>query len=193
MTTRSGESLQRYTQTAAAEITAALAGVDHAALEKLAQAAASAPRVFAAGAGRSGLALKAFAMRLMHLGIPVHVVGESTTPGISPDELLVIGSGSGRTASLVSAATKAKQVGAMVALVTIDAQSPIAQQADIVVTVPAPSPKASAGAGRIASIQPMGSLFEQTLWLTLDCTVLRLMELMNLTTDQMFARHANLE
>lgn len=37
-------------------------------------------RVYVAGAGRSGLIAKAFAMRLMHLDIRVHVIGETITP-----------------------------------------------------------------------------------------------------------------
>ncbi len=57
----------------------------------------SARRIFVAGKGRSGLQMEAFAMRLMHLGLSTHVVGDVTTPGIAPDDVLVIGSGSGRT------------------------------------------------------------------------------------------------
>ena len=96
----------------------------------------AAERVFVAGAGRTGLAMRAFAMRLMHLGKTAYVVGETTTPGIAAGDLLVIGSGSGRTASLQAAAGKAKQLGARILLLTIDPGSPIGKLADAIVEIP---------------------------------------------------------
>ena len=128
-------------------------------------------RVFLAGAGRSGLAIRCFAMRLMHMRKTVYVVGETTTPRITKDDLLVIGSGSGRTASLFAMAQKAKQIGASLMLVTIDPQSPIGELADCVVQIPAPSSKVQSDKPLSKSIQPMGSLFEQSLLLLLDSLV----------------------
>src|SRR5512141_1768279 len=81
----------------------------------------SSSRIFVAGAGRSGLCTRAFGMRLMHLGKTVHVVGETTTPGIAATDLLIIGSGSGRTASLCVMAEQARRLGAQVLLFTTDA------------------------------------------------------------------------
>lgn len=152
-------------------------------------------RVFLAGAGRSGLGIRGFAMRLMHLGRAVSVVGDTTTPAITRDDLLVIGSGSGQTASLRAMAEKAERIGARILLFTIAPDSPIAQRADLVVVIPASSPKveSSGSAGAGASLQPMGSLFEQALFILFDCVILLLMEREGLTSEQMFKRHANLE
>src|SRR5512134_4032066 len=75
--------------------------------ESLIQAAVlieSSSRIFVAGAGRSGLCMRAFGMRLMHLGKTVYVVGDTTTPGIAATDLLILGSGSGRTSSLLAMA-----------------------------------------------------------------------------------------
>jgi 6-phospho-3-hexuloisomerase len=152
----------------------------------------SAKKIFVCGAGRSGLAAKAFAMRLMHFGLDAHVIGETTTPDYGPGDLLVVCSGSGETGSLLSIADKAKRIGGKIALVTIVPGSTIGRAADCCVQIPAPSPKASAGAV-VASIQPMGSLFEQALLLFLDSAVLRLMELQKKDSVNMFKRHANLE
>lgn len=152
----------------------------------------AAPRIFVAGAGRSGLAVKAFAMRLMHMGRQVFVAGEIVTPGIEAGDLLIIGSGSGQTASLCAMAERAKAVGATVALATIFPDSPIGRIADVVVKIPAPTPKSSS-AGQAASIQPMGSLFEQSLFLFLDIVILQLMRRRSIDSDAMFKRHANLE
>ena len=61
------------------------------------EALLSAKRVFVIGAGRSGLVAKAFAMRLMHLGLDIHVVGETITPALREGDILVVVSGSGET------------------------------------------------------------------------------------------------
>jgi 6-phospho-3-hexuloisomerase len=153
----------------------------------------SAKRVFLTGKGRSGLAIRGFAIRLMHLGIDAHLVGESTTPPIGADDCLIIGSGSGTTSTLLPIAAKAKEVGAKIALFTIDPGSPLAQQGDYVVVIPAPSPKVPSSTPTGASIQPMGSLFEQCLFLLLDAIVIVLMQESGITSTEMFARHANLE
>lgn len=157
-------------------------------VEKLASGLLSARAIFICGAGRSGLMMRAFAMRLMHMGLQVYVVGEVITPSFSADDLLLIGSGSGQTKSLVSMASKAQSLGAAIAAITIDRASAIGQMACSVVTIPAQVKDSST-----ASIQPMGSLFEQALLLVLDTIVLRMMEQQNITAADMYGRHANLE
>ena len=49
-------------------------------------------------------------MRLMHLGFNVYVVGETVTPAVETDDLLIVISGSGETKSIneMSALAKAK-------------------------------------------------------------------------------------
>ena len=148
--------------------------------------------ILVAGAGRSGFAVKAFAMRLMHMGFVAYVVGETVTPNLEADDLFVVGSGSGETGSLVNMAGQAKKIGAAVAVITIRPESSVGSIADVVIRIPAPTPKAEVDAG-LTSIQPMGSLFEQSLLLFLDAVILRLMEKQGNSSDTMFARHANLE
>ena len=160
--------------------------------EKLADAILAAETIFVAGAGRSGLAMKSFAMRLMHMGFDTYVVGETVTPNITDTDVLLIGSGSGSTNSLVINANKAHAIGATICLITIDENSPIAQVAEVILTIPAPSPKVNRDLG-FRSVQPMGSLFEQSLLLTLEAIVLLLMRKTGKTTELMFTRHANLE
>jgi 6-phospho-3-hexuloisomerase len=131
-------------------------------------------------------------MRLMHLGLPVYVVGETITPNITQADMLLIGSGSGSTGSLVVMAQRAQAIGAKIGLITILEKSPIGQIADIVLTVPAPSSKIEAEL-EFQSVQPMGSLFEQSLALTLDALILTMMSTTDIDADTMFTRHANLE
>lgn len=160
--------------------------------EKLVDAIMDAQMVFVAGAGRSGLAMKSFAMRLMHIGFETYVVGETVTPSITNKDVLLIGSGSGSTSSLVTSASKAEAIGTPICLLTIDENSPIGKLADVVLTIPAPTPKIDRDLG-FRSVQPMGSLFEQSLLLTLDAIILLLMEKTGKTPESMFNRHANLE
>jgi 6-phospho-3-hexuloisomerase len=174
------------------ELGRVLGSVDERSITALLHALRGAKRIFAAGKGRSGLQMRAFAMRLMHLGLQTFFVDDVTTPGIRKGDLLLIGSGSGRTPSLVGYAQKAKSVGAELALITADQTSPVAEQADVVLLLSAPTPKAQK---RIMSksIHPMGTLFEQALGLFSDLAILLLMERMDIDAEEMFARHANLE
>ena len=148
----------------------------------------TAPRIFVAGAGRSSLCMRAFAMRLMHLGKTVYVVGETITPSISTADLLILGSGSGRTTGLLAMAEKARNQGAQIMLFTTDATSPLAELADYRIVIPAPSLWTTEG-----SLQPMGSLFEQSLLILCDSLILKLMQRTGVDAAQMLQRHANLE
>ena len=108
-----------------------------------------------AGKGRTGLQMKAFAMRLMHLGMDVHVVGESTTPGLQSGDLLLIGSASGKTSSLVAYAQAAEAQRAGLAAITANRESLIAMAAEVHVYIPAPSHKIKDDAGG-KSVLPLG-------------------------------------
>ena len=65
--------------------------------EKLMEGILSSERIFLAGMGRSGLIARAFAMRLMQIGLEVYFVRDATTPAIGKGDLLVAISGSGET------------------------------------------------------------------------------------------------
>ncbi|MBD3921418.1 6-phospho-3-hexuloisomerase [Paenibacillus sp. PR3] len=172
------------------ELQRTLQSVDEQQVDKLADHITEAGAIFVAGAGRSGLMMRAFAMRLMHLGLRSYVVGETVTPGIAAGDLLLIGSGSGETKGLVSMALKAQSMQANVAAITVVPESSIGKLASTLVHVPAATKEAGTTA---ASIQPMGSLFEQSMLLILDAVILRLMERTGQHANAMFGNHANLE
>lgn len=159
--------------------------------ETFVQMITTSSKVFVAGAGRSGLMAKSFAMRMMHMGIDSYVVGETVTPNIGQEDLLIISSGSGETSSLVSMAEKAKKLEATVALVSIFPESTIGKKADI--TIKLPGSQKDKEANHYKTIQPMASLFEQTLLIFYDAVILRYMEKQGLDSDSMFGKHANLE
>lgn len=159
-------------------------------LARLADLVAEAPRVFVVGAGRSGLALRMTAMRLMHLGVDVHVVGEVTTPAIRADDLLLTASGSGTTGGIVRAAETAVAARARVVAITTAADSPLARLSAEVVLVPAAGKLDRSGA---ASAQYAGSLFEQIVVLIGDALFHALWQRSGESADELWPRHANLE
>ena len=174
------------------ELQTALRSIDPERVDLLRQAILQAQHTFVTGKGRSGLYMRAFAMRLMHLGLAVYVVDDPTTPAIAAGDLLLIGSGSGRTPSQVGYAARAKALHVQVGLITAAESSPTGDNADVIVRINALTPKLVRSEAT-GSFQPMGNLFEQSLGLLLDLMTIQLMEALNLTSEQMFARHANLE
>lgn len=176
-----------------AEITACVRQVPIESLTQAISLAESAPRIFVAGTGRSGLCMKALAMRLMHLGKTAYVVGETITPSITASDLLVIGSASGRTASLLAIASQAGQRGVKILLFTAEADSPLDRLAHQRVVIPAPSFRLVDGERGHLSAQPLGTLFEQSLFILCDALILGLMLHSGVDSPQMATRHANLE
>ncbi|HEY3415735.1 MAG TPA: 6-phospho-3-hexuloisomerase [Armatimonadota bacterium] len=161
-------------------------------VEQLAEAIIRCRRLFLDGRGRSGLMMRAFAIRLTHLDIHCHVVGESTTPALRSGDLLLVGSGSGETITPLLAAQAAKKAGGTMAVLTARPQSAMAQLADLTVVIPAPVREENA-AETAQTIQPMGSLFEQALLILLDTIVLLLKARLQRDEKMMMARHTNLE
>ena len=153
----------------------------------------TADSVFLAGAGRSGLVVRAFAMRLMHLGVKTRLVGDILTPPIGKGDLLVAASGSGETGSIVTIAGRARDSGACLGLITAHPTSTLGKMADTAVVLSAPTPKARDQGGGAESCQPMGSLFEQSAFLFFETVVLELMRRSGQNSGMMFLRHANLE
>ncbi|WP_321506523.1 6-phospho-3-hexuloisomerase [uncultured Methanoregula sp.] len=95
----------------------------------------AAKRIYVAGAGRSGIIARAFAMRLLHLGFDVYVVGETITPALQKGDILVVFSGSGETHIMATFCNTVKDLGGSVCLVTASADSTMSRNADCVVNL----------------------------------------------------------
>lgn len=174
------------------EISAAAENIDEGGFRKIVDAILQAGKVFISGAGRSGDIMKCMAKRLMHAGIKSYVVGETVTPPAVANDLIIIGSGSGETESLLIIAEKAKRLGASVALITTNPDSTIGKKADIVAVIQASTPK-SKSETKLVSVQPMANLFEQLLFITTDAVSMQVAEEKGMDYEAMFKRHANLE
>ncbi len=156
--------------------------------------------VLVMGAGRSGLVGRAFAMRLMHLGYTVHVLGDTIAPPVRENDVVVAISGSGRTKLIVTAAEAAKTVGAKILAITSYPESPLAKISDVIVVVPGRtkiSTEEDYFARQILGIHeplaPLGTLFEDTAMVFLDGLVVELMARLKLTEMDLSRRHANIE
>lgn len=157
--------------------------------------------IFVTGAGRSGLAAKAFAMRLMHLGLSAYVVGETISPAIHDDDCIIAISGSGETNTIVSAAQIAKNRGSKVLAVTSYPESSLGQLADGYILVKGRTQQEDDDEnymkrqihGNYTSLTPLGTAFELTTLVFLDAIVSELMEKMHQTESDLKSRHTVLE
>ena len=147
-------------------------------------------RIFIIAAGRSGFAMQSAAMRLMHLGLTVYVVGETTTPAIQAGDILITASGSGTTSSVVRAAEKSVAAGAKVLVFSTNNTSPLARLAAHVMVIPAAGKQEH---NSELSRQYAGSLFEQFLLLLTDALFQSLWKLDGTPAEALWKRHANLE
>ena len=161
----------------------------------------TADNIFVTGAGRSGLAAKAFAMRLMHLGLSSYVVGETISPAINAGDCILAISGSGETNTIVTAAKISKKRGAKVLALTSYPESSLGKLADGIIHVKGRT-KVEVDdenylkrqiKGNYTSLTPLGTAFELTSLVFLDGLVSELMEAMGKTEEDLKNRHTVLE
>lgn len=170
-------------------------------IAKFIEVITTADNIFVTGAGRSGLAAKAFAMRLMHLGLSSYVVGETISPAINAGDCILAISGSGETNTIVTAARISKKRGAKVLALTSYPESSLGQLADGLIRVKGRT-KVEVDdenylkrqiKGNYTSLTPLGTAFELTSLVFLDGLVSELMETMGKTEEDLKNRHTVLE
>jgi len=154
---------------------------------KLTQLLDNAKRIFIAGAGRSKLVGNFFAMRLVHGGYDVSVVGEIVTPSIKAGDLLIIISGSGETEQLIAFTKSAKKVGANIVLISAKSSSTIGDMADAVFQI-----GHAEQYGKVVGM-PMGTVFELSTLFFLEAIIAHIIHEKGIPEEVMRSRHANLE
>ena len=154
-------------------------------------------KVVVIGAGRSGLIGRAFAMRLMHLGFDTYVFGETITPAVEKDDLIIAISGSGSTKLVLTSAELAKGIGAKILAILSHADSPLGRLANNRVIIKGRTKAVREEdyfsrqiLGEHEPLAPMGTLFEDSTMIVLDSIVAELMRRLETTEDEMQARHA---
>ncbi len=156
-------------------------------------------KILILGTGRSGFVGRAFALRLMHLGFNVYVSGETITPSLSPEDVVIAISGSGVTRTVVAQAEVAKEIGSKVIAVTSHQDSPLAKYADRVVVVKGRSKIDGEIDYERRQIMgeydpaPLGTMFELSAMVFMDCIIADLMRRLGKSEIDMRKRHANAE
>ncbi|MDE2913573.1 MAG: SIS domain-containing protein [Paracoccaceae bacterium] len=148
-------------------------------------------RIAVYGVGREGLMMKSLGMRLFHLGLDVHVVGDMTTPPLSTGDLLIVSAGPGQFSTVMGLMGVAHDAGAQTMCITAEPDGAAPRLADQVIHIPAQTmARDQTGA---TSILPMGSLFETAQFLFFEFLILRLCDVMGRSPAEMRANHTNLE
>jgi len=173
------------------EIVRVVERVDSSAVIRVVDLIHGAPRVFLCGEGRSRLMAKAFAMRLMHLGITVYVIGETTTPAVGAGDCLIAVSGSGETHATVYVSELSKRSGASLVAVTTRRESALAEASDLVLLLPAATKHRRAEEPE--TVQPLSSLFDQASHIVFDVICVALAGSREIDNKQARLMHANTE
>lgn len=157
-------------------------------------------RILIIGVGRSGLIGKSFAMRLMHLGFNVYVMGETITPAIGKGDLIIAISGSGTTKLVVTAAEIAKEVGAKILAVTSHPDSVLGNIADHIVQIKGRTKLAKEKdyflrqiSGVHEPLAPLGTMFEISVSVFLDSIIAEVINELGKTEEELRKKHANIE
>jgi 6-phospho-3-hexuloisomerase len=151
----------------------------------------AARRIACFGVGREGLMMRALCMRLMHLGLDAHVVGDMTTPPIGAGDLLMVSAGPGSFPLGLALLGVAEAAGARTLVITSQPGGEAARRADVIIHLPAQTMADDRAA--TPSLLPMGSLFEAAQLIFFDLISILLRERTGQTPDDMRARHTNLE
>jgi 6-phospho-3-hexuloisomerase len=148
-------------------------------------------RIACFGVGREGLMMRALCMRLMHLGLDAHVVGDMTTPPVGPGDLLMISAGPGSFSTALALLGVAREAGARTLVITAQPGGEAAQRADVTIHLPAQTMADDRTA--TPSLLPMGSLYEAAQLIFFDLISILLRGRTDQTAEEMRARHTNLE
>jgi 6-phospho-3-hexuloisomerase len=183
--------LREYGATVTTELAEVFSKMNDQSVQPLLNSIKEANKVFVYGYGREGISLRGFAMRLAHLGKAAHWAMDDTATACEKGDLFILSNGNGENMGLMDYAKKASAAGAKIALITTAPQSPFAKLSDVVVVMPAYAYLSKAD--MVPTIQLMGNQYEQALYILNDIMVMMLRDQLNLTPDQMEARHRNIE
>ena len=163
------------------ELDKALGAVEPETVEKFVQAVLEADQVYFVGVGRVLLSLQAICKRLAHLGIKTHFVGEITEPAITDKDLLFP----------LGIAKKAHGIGAKIVHIGSNPNSEMKDLCEFMVRIPVRTKNYLED--EIDSVQPMTSLFEQSLLLFGDVVAKMIIDERKIDMKSLWRYHANLE
>lgn len=165
--------------------------LDEAQVENAVEVISKARRIALYGVGREGLQIKGLAMRLYHLGLNASVVGDMSTPPLGKGDLLIVSAGPGWFSTVAALMETAREAGADTLCVTAQPEGRCPRAASHVLTVPAQTMADDRGSA--TSVLPMGSLYEGAQYVLFEVMILKLRDLLGISSEAMRANHTNLE
>jgi 6-phospho-3-hexuloisomerase len=172
---------QRYI---AGRVTEALDRIEPPAIARVVALLAKAPATFVYGAGRSGIIGRAFAMRLVQIGLTAYVIGESVTPIVRRGDAVVILSGRGESYSSIQTANIVRREGAELVVITGRSSSKLAHIATVLIPIDFPEDNER------PRMAPLGTLFESASLRLTDALVAELLAVRGESEESMRRRHA---
>ncbi|MFX1277626.1 MAG: SIS domain-containing protein [Promethearchaeota archaeon] len=150
-------------------------------------------KFFLLASGRSAFILQCFATRLVHLGADVFMVTNlASNPALTENDILIVLSGSGTTAVVVSLlqniVNSVKPKG--IACITSHPETIIGRIGDITIKLKGRT-KRDHSTGNDAILTPEGTAFEQVAFTYLDGIIAELAVRLNITDLDMLKRHSN--
>ncbi len=177
-------SLREATDYISSRVSEVMQGEDEERVQECVNLLAAAPKIFVYGVGRSGLVGKAFAMRMVQLGLRVFFIGETITPIVEPKDVVIIVSSTGETMSAIQTANIARRVGAYVITITAQPSSKLGHASSFIFPLEI---RKDLKASKYA---PLGTLFENAALLFMDGLISLLMEKLGQREEDMRNRHA---
>lgn len=149
-------------------------------------------KFFLLASGRSAFILQCFATRLVHLGADVYMVTNlASNPALTENDLLIVLSGSGTTAVVVSLlqniVNSVKPKG--IACITSHPETIIGRIGDITIKLKGRT-KRDHASDDDAILTPEGTAFEQVAFTYLDGIIAELAVRLNITDKEMLKRHS---
>jgi len=114
-------------------------------------------KIVGLGAGRMGYSLRAFIMRLGHIGYDATFIGDTVVPRVGSGDLVIVNSSSGSTPTIALLASQAKDAGATIISVCSSSDTPIGKLSSVCLTY-----------GDFKSKQMMKTAFEQFTFVLFD-------------------------
>ena len=153
-------------------------------------------KVLGYAAGRMGSGLKAFVMRLNHLGIKASFFGDNYVPPMNSNDVFICCSNSGSTKSVLSVLEifKAKAQGTVISFVGNE-NSKMAELSDIVIKFKTCNGGLNSAddPSKINSIQPMTTLTEQAMFVLFDIITMMIIDRKGIDIKDTKKYHSNIE
>lgn len=154
-------------------------------------------KVFVFSVGREGLMLKAFCMRLYHLGLRAHCVFDMNTPPCTASDLLIASAGPGGHSTIDAICARGQKSGARVVLMTAQPENgSAAKYASAIAYLPAQTmanDQEEDTCKPCRALLPMGSIYEGAMFILCEMVIYKVSEILNQSPDQIRDRHTNLE